>query len=106
MVDLTNPDAFNWYKEIIKQNLVVEGRAGGWMHDFGEYLPFDAVLFDGTSPYEYHNKFPADWARVCKEALSEVENGDDIIPFNRSGSGTSPADTRLFWMGDQLVTFD
>jgi hypothetical protein len=24
--------------------------AGGWMHDFGEYLPFDAVMFDGSDP--------------------------------------------------------
>ena len=106
MVDFTNPDAYNWMKSIIKENLVLEGRAGGWMHDFGEYLPFDAVLFDGSDPYVYHNQYPADWARVCREALDEVEGGEDIVPFNRSGAGTSPKDTRLFWMGDQLVTFD
>ena len=106
MVDFTNPDAYNWMKSIIKENMVLEGRAGGWMHDFGEYLPFDAVLFDGSDPYVYHNQYPADWARVCREALDEVEGGEDIVPFNRSGTGTSPKDTRLFWMGDQLVTFD
>jgi alpha-glucosidase len=37
-------------KSLIKENLVMEGMAGGWMHDFGEYLPFDAVMFDGSDP--------------------------------------------------------
>jgi alpha-glucosidase len=55
MVDFTNPKARDWIKEIIKTNLVKEGRAGGWMHDFGEYMPFDSVLFSGVDPLEYHN---------------------------------------------------
>ncbi len=55
MVDFTNPDAWNWMKSIIKENLVTEGKAGGWMHDFGEYLPFDAQLFSGVDPILYHN---------------------------------------------------
>lgn len=47
IIDLTNPKARLWAKDkIIKQNILQEARAGGWMHDFGEYLPFDAVLFD------------------------------------------------------------
>jgi len=55
MVDFTNPLARDWIKEIIKTNLVKEGRAGGWMHDFGEYMPFDSVLSSGVDPLEYHN---------------------------------------------------
>ena len=58
LVDFTNPAAYDWMKDIIKENLVKEGRAGGWMHDFGEYLPFDAVLYDGSDPMEYHNQYP------------------------------------------------
>jgi alpha-glucosidase len=106
MVDFTNPDAWNWMKSIIKDNLVKEGRGAGWMHDFGEYLPFDAVLFDGSDPIEYHNKYPEDWAAVVKEALDEVEGGTDIVYFMRAGSGTSSKNTRLYWMGDQMTTLD
>jgi len=58
MIDFTNPAAWNWTKEIIKNNLVKEGRAGGWMHDFGEYMPFDAVLHDGSDPMVAHNQYP------------------------------------------------
>lgn len=106
IIDLTNPEAWEWTKTLIKENLVKEGRAGGWMHDFGEYLPFDAVLSDGSDPVKYHNRYPADWAAVVKEALSEVEGGDEIVYFMRAGTGTSPKDTRLYWMGDQLVSWD
>ena len=106
IVDLTNPDAWSWMKAIIKDNLVIEGRSGGWMHDFGEYLPFDAKLFDGSDPVAYHNKYPEDWAAVVKEALDEAEHGEDILYFMRAGSGFSPKNTRLYWMGDQLTTFD
>ena len=106
MVDFTNPKARDWVKEIIKTNLVKEGRAGGWMHDFGEYMPFDSVLFSGVDPLEYHNQYAAEWAAVVREALSEVPNGDEIVYFMRSATGLSPKDTRLFWMGDQLVSYD
>jgi len=28
------------------------------MHDFGEYMPFDAVLHDGSDPMVAHNQYP------------------------------------------------
>ena len=59
------------------------------MHDFGEYLPFDAVLYDGSDPIEYHNKYPQDWAQVVTEALGQVEHGEDIVFFMRAGTGKS-----------------
>lgn len=40
---------------MIKVNLVEEGRAGGWMHDFGEYMPFDSKLYSGEDALKYHN---------------------------------------------------
>jgi alpha-glucosidase len=36
MVDFTNPAARVWIKDIIKNNMLKEGRAVGWMADFGE----------------------------------------------------------------------
>lgn len=55
MIDFTNPGAWNWTKSIIKDNLVAEGRGAGWMHDFGEYMPLDGVLYDGSDPKVAHN---------------------------------------------------
>ncbi len=58
MVDLTNPKARNWMKNIIKDNLISEAYAYGWMLDFGEYTPFDAVMHSKENPYQFHNRFP------------------------------------------------
>lgn len=106
MVDFTNPAARQWIKDLLRVNLVVEGRAGGWMHDFGEYMPFDSVMASGIDPIEYHNQYAADWASVVQELLSEIEGGDDIVYWMRAGTGLSPKNTGIFWMGDQLVSYD
>ena len=42
VVDLTNPEAFEWFKGIIKKYTLDIG-IDGWMADFGEYLPTDDI---------------------------------------------------------------
>jgi alpha-glucosidase (family GH31 glycosyl hydrolase) len=105
LVDLTNPEAWSWIKDIIKGELIGNG-ASGWMADFGEGLPYDAVLFSGADPKSYHDRYAEEWARVNREAISEVGRGDDIVFFNRSGYTKSPCYSTLFWVGDQLVDWD
>lgn len=108
IIDLTYQPAREWTKDIIKNNMIGEGQAWGWMHDFGEYVPFDSVASDGTDPFMNHNDYPFQWAQVCKEAIQEsgVEYADEIIHFMRSGSTLSPSQTGLMWMGDQNPTYD
>jgi len=107
IIDLTNPAAREWTKDIIKNNMVEEGMGWGWMHDFAEYTPFDAVAFDGTDPFLNHNDYPKQWAQVCQEALEEsnASHASQVVHFMRSGSTHSPAYTGLYWMGDQNPTF-
>jgi alpha-glucosidase len=105
LVDLTNPEAWTWIKDIIKGELIGNGPSG-WMADFGEGLPYNAVLFSGADPKRYHNRYAEEWARVNREAISEAGRGDDIVFFNRSGYTESPRYSTLFWVGDQLVDWD
>jgi alpha-glucosidase len=105
MVDLTNPEARSWIKDIIKDELIGSG-ASGWMADYGEGLPYDAVLFSGADPKTYHDRYAEEWARVNREAIDEAGRGDDIVFFNRSGYIRSPRYSTLFWLGDQLVDWD
>jgi alpha-glucosidase len=105
MVDLTNPEARVWIKDVIKAELIGTG-ASGWMADYGEGLPYDAVLFSGADPKTYHNRYAEEWARVNREAIDEAGRGDDIVFFNRSGYTRSPRYGTLFWIGDQLVSWD
>ncbi|MCB1138047.1 MAG: alpha-glucosidase [Leptospiraceae bacterium] len=104
LVDLTNPEAVAWIKQVIKDELIAVGSAG-WMADFGEALPFDAVLYSGESPETYHNRYPEVWARINREAIQEAGR-EDIVFFSRSGFTRSPEFTTLFWLGDQLVSWD
>ena len=104
-VDLTNPEARAWIKEVIKDELIGTG-ASGWMADYGEGLPYDAVLFSGADPKSYHNRYAEEWAEVNREAIREAGREDDIVFFNRSGYSESPRYSTLFWLGDQLVSWD
>lgn len=45
MLDLTNPKTAGWFKQIL-QEMVNDG-VRGWMADFGEGLPVDAILYSG-----------------------------------------------------------
>jgi alpha-glucosidase len=104
-VDLTNQDARVWIKDVIKDELIGTG-ASGWMADYGEGLPYDAVLFSGADPKSYHNGYAEEWAEVNREAIREAGREDDIVFFNRSGYSRSPRYSTLFWLGDQLVSWD
>lgn len=102
MVDLTNPAAYAWMKDVLREQLAGVG-AQGWMADFGEGLPYDAVLAQGSAP-SVHNLYPVLWARLNREVADEL--GGEIVFFNRSASTQSPRYATLFWTGDQLVSWD
>jgi hypothetical protein len=104
MVDLTNPAARTWIKGVIRDELIGAG-ASGRMADYGEGLPYDAVLFSGADPRTYHDRYAEEWARVNREAIREAGREDDIVFFNRSGYIPSPRYSTLFWVGDQLVNW-
>ncbi len=102
MVDLTNPDAYNWIKSVIKDNMIAFG-LGGWMADFGEYLPTDCVLYSGDSAEKIHNTWPAIWAKINREALEETGKIGDIFFFTRAGNTETIKYSTLMWNGDQHV---
>jgi alpha-glucosidase (family GH31 glycosyl hydrolase) len=104
-VDLTDREARDWIKDVIKGELVGKG-ASGWMADFGEGLPYDAALHSGADPKSYHNRYAEEWAEINREAIREAGRGEDIVFFNRAGYTRSPRYSTLFWLGDQLVDWD
>lgn len=105
LVDLTNPEAWEWYKDVIIQEVVNRG-ATGWMADFGEALPYDALLWNGETGETMHNRYPELWAQFNRELIEEAGLGDDAVFFMRAGYRESPRYSTLFWLGDQLVDWD
>ncbi len=104
LVDLTNPEAFAWIKKIIVENMIGIGLSG-WMADFGEYLPTDAVLHSGVAGELVHNIFPALWARANREAVEESGKLGEVVFFMRAGYTGSTRDSTAFWAGDQLANW-
>ena len=102
MVDFTNPAAYAWYKEIIKKNMIGLG-LGGWMADFGEYLPVDAELASGEDPALVHNRWPGIWARMNREAIAECGLEDQVFFFTRAGYTDTVRQSPMMWTGDQHV---
>lgn len=104
MVDLTNPDAYEWLKNIIKKNMIEFGLSG-WMADFGEYLPTDCVLYSGEDPQIVHNTWPARWAKLNREAVEESGKLGEIMFFTRAGYSDTPKYSTMMWNGDNHVDF-
>ncbi len=109
LIDLSDPAAREWYLAVLADKLVETG-ALGWMADFGEGLPLDAVLKRGTA-LEWHNRYPEAWAAFNAELRARVAAASgrpaaDYVTFFRSGYARSPGHARLFWLGDQTVTWD
>lgn len=102
MVDLTNPEAYCWYKDLIKKNMIGIGMSG-WMADFGEYLPVDSVLCSGEDPAVIHNTWPAIWAKLNREAIEECGKQEEVFFFTRAGHTGTVAHSDMMWTGDQHV---
>ncbi|MCH5316727.1 MAG: alpha-glucosidase [Eubacterium sp.] len=104
MVDLTNPDAYEWLKNIIKKNMIGLGLSG-WMADFGEYLPTDSVLFSGEDAELKHNTWAALWAKLNREAIEECGKLGEIMFFTRAGYTDTKKYSTMMWNGDNHVDY-
>lgn len=102
VVDLTKPEAYDWYKNVIKKNLIEFG-LDGWMADFGEYLPTDTVMHNGVDAEIMHNAWPALWAKCNYDALVETGKLGEILFFMRAGYTGSQKYSVMMWAGDQNV---
>ena len=99
MLDLTDPAAVRYIKDVlIKQNMLDLG-VSGWMADFGEYLPVDCVLHEGD-PAKLHNLWPVLWAKVNREAIEEYGSGEEMF-FSRAGYAGIQEYAPTLWNGDQ-----
>ena len=110
LVDLTNPEARSWLEGYLR-TAANDLKIDGWMADFSEWMPEDAVLDSGESGWRYHNRFPLDWQRLNREVMESVhqDNGDrptnDWVFWARSGwasvNGGSAGFAATMWGGDQ-----
>jgi alpha-glucosidase len=113
-VDVFNPEAHKWWINVIRCNVMMACEDGkpseplvhGWMHDYGEYLPLGAAAREGGPQgfaTDLHNQFP----RYSQETAVAASAGyPNVTFFARSGDLRSPGVTKMFWLGDQLTSYD
>ncbi len=100
MVDLTGDEARDWVRDHLQDALDIG--FDGWMADYAEWLPVDAVLASGEDAMLAHNAYPVWWQELHAELLAD----NDFAFFSRSGWLGAPALAPVVWAGDQRTSFD
>jgi len=105
MLDLSNPAAVEWAKG--KYGAALDLGADGYMADFSEWLPVDAVLASGDSAERAHNLYPVEWARLNRELFDAktAADGVDRLFFVRAAYLGSQPLVSVVWAGDQQTDF-
>ncbi len=99
MVDITGTAGRDWATG--KMRGAVAAGFDGWMVDFGEWLPTDAILSGEPDPLAWHNLYPAAWQQLSDDVLSPL----DGVSFCRSGWAYAATACPIVWLGDQRTSF-
>jgi sulfoquinovosidase len=105
VLDFTREETRAWFAEDVLGRELLDIGIDGWMADFGEYLPTDLRLADGSDPMAMHNRWPVLWAEVNARALASRGRTGDALFFMRAGFSGVQAHCPLLWAGDQSVDF-
>lgn len=105
MLDLTAPGARSWAKRVYAQGLRLG--ADGYMADYAEWLPVDAVLYSGLDAMRFHNLYPVEFQRLNRELFDALyaEDGIERLFFVRSAYLGSQPLVSVVWAGDQQTDF-
>jgi len=103
--DFSAPAARACWADVAER--IVSAGYDGWMEDFGEYTPLDAVTFDGSGGPAAHNRYPTQYhaAAAASAAALERRHGRRLARFVRSGwRGTAPV-VPIVWGGDPTTSW-
>lgn len=103
LLDLTNQDAVAWAKGVMGEAYTLG--ADGWMADFAEWQPTDAVLASGEDALAVHNRYPVDWVKMTAEILAPRPGRLAPMHFVRSAWLGSQPHVQVIWPGDQQTDF-
>jgi alpha-glucosidase (family GH31 glycosyl hydrolase) len=95
-VDFTTAAGRRLYGRLLQE--AVRNGYDGWMEDFGEYTPPDAVAHNGTLGTSLHNLYPRLY-HCAAYALTSREPRP-VIEFDRSGWTGSARCSPVVWSGD------
>ncbi|MFP5336847.1 MAG: TIM-barrel domain-containing protein [Actinomycetes bacterium] len=82
LVDFTDPDARAWW-QAMHEPFLADGVAV-FKTDFGEGLPDDVQLADGTPPHHAHNLYPLRYNGAVSEVIGRATGRNPLV-WGRSG---------------------
>jgi alpha-glucosidase (family GH31 glycosyl hydrolase) len=99
--DFTAPGATSFYGSLLSE--AVHNGYDGWMEDFGEYTPLNAVSADHTPGPEMHNLYPVLYHGAAYAYSRRAPR--PLARFNRSGWTGAARVSQLVWGGDPSTGF-
>ncbi|HEX6492363.1 MAG TPA: TIM-barrel domain-containing protein, partial [Candidatus Dormibacteraeota bacterium] len=103
--DFTAAQAIPCWSEVAER--IVAAGYDGWMEDFGEYTPLDAVASDGSTGTALHNRYPTDYHRAAAAVAGALEErwSRRLARFVRSGWTGTAAAAPIVWGGDPTTSW-
>jgi sulfoquinovosidase len=99
LVDLSDLAARDWLAQVLADELLGAG-ASGFMADFAEGPPPEAVL-DGGTGLEWRVRWPVLWQEVADDAVQRAGLDDEALVWHRTSHADSAGAARALWLGDQ-----
>jgi sulfoquinovosidase len=86
---------------------IVAAGYDGWMEDFGEYTPLDAVASDGSTGPAPHNRYPSEYHAAAAQVAADLEErySRRLARFVRSGWRGTAAVVPIVWGGDPTTSW-
>ncbi len=82
LIDFTNPDAVAWWQGM--HEAFLDDGVAVFKTDFGEALPDDVQLFDGTPSHHAHNIYPLRYNGAVSDAIARYTGRAPLV-WGRSG---------------------
>jgi alpha-D-xyloside xylohydrolase len=99
VLDFSNPDAVDWYKDKIKG--LLDLGVGAIKVDFGEAAPVDGLYASGKTGFYEHNLYPLRYNKAVADITKEI-TGENIIWARSTWAGSQRYP--LHWGGDAANT--
>ena len=100
-VDFSGEAGQDYFEGLLGE--AVDDGYDGWMEDFGEYTPDDAVSDDGTPGPAMHNRYVEQYHATARDF--ETKAPRPLLRFQRSGWTDAVKESSIVWGGDPTTTW-